>query len=75
MSKTVRFLAIPLVALLLTPSPVYAYLDPGTGSLAIQAILGSVFAGILLLKTYWRRLITFAMKPFRVRTEQDGDAR
>lgn len=70
-----RFIAIPFAALLFSPVQLYAYVDPGTGSLAIQGILGFVFAGILLLKTYWRRLLGFVRNPFRVRTERYGDRR
>ena len=37
-------------------SDVYAYLDPGTGSVIIQALIG-VIAGVLItLKIYWYKL-------------------
>ncbi len=37
-------------------SPAYAYLDPGTGSILIQLLLGG-FAGVLVVgKLYWYRL-------------------
>lgn len=34
----------------------FAYLDPGTGSLALQGLIASLLAGLFLLKAYWRRL-------------------
>jgi len=45
--------------------PIYfGYLDPGSGSLAIQIIFGSVLAGLLTLKTFWRKLHSlFKSKP------------
>ena len=33
-----------------------AYIDPGSGSLLIQAIAGGVAAGAVVAKLYWRRL-------------------
>ena len=37
-------------------TPAYAYLDPGTGSMLIQLLLGG-FAGVLVVgKLYWHRL-------------------
>lgn len=41
------------------PAPAYAYLDPGTGSMILQMILGGV-AGILVVgKLYWQRIKEF----------------
>ena len=39
--------------------PAYAYLDPGTGSILVQLLLGGV-AGVLVVgKLYWHRLKSF----------------
>jgi hypothetical protein len=39
--------------------PAYAYLDPGTGSMILQLILGGT-AGLLIVgKLYWHRLKEF----------------
>jgi predicted lipid-binding transport protein (Tim44 family) len=36
------------------PNPAYAYLDPGTGSMILQLLLGGV-AGVLIIgKLYWQ---------------------
>ena len=49
-----------LVAMLLLLSeragPLRAYLDPGTGSVALQLILGGVVAALATIKLYWDRL-------------------
>lgn len=38
------------------PSPAFAYLDPGTGSMILQLLLGGL-AGLLVVgKLYWQRL-------------------
>lgn len=40
-------------------SSAYAYLDPGTGSIALQVLLGG-FAGIALAgRLYWNKLLSF----------------
>ncbi len=45
------------VALVGTTAPAHAYLDPGTGSMILQVLLGG-FAGVALAgKLYWRRFL------------------
>ena len=42
--------------LLILPLPAYAYLDPGTGAMIIQAIV-AVFAGaVFFIKSNWNKL-------------------
>jgi hypothetical protein len=36
---------------------VLAYLDPGTGSMLVQLIVGGVAAALVALKLYWFRLL------------------
>jgi hypothetical protein len=54
-----------LAALLVgsSTSSAWAYLDPGTGSIILQVVLGGV-AGLLLAgKLYWHRLlVTFGLR-------------
>jgi hypothetical protein len=37
---------------------VIAYLDPGTGSMLVQLLVGGVAAAGVAAKLYWRRLLT-----------------
>lgn len=37
------------------PMPAAAYLDPGTGSLIIQGIVGALAAAAVTLKLYWHK--------------------
>ncbi len=37
-------------------SPAYAYLDPGTGSMLAQLLLGGVAGALVIGKLYWARL-------------------
>jgi hypothetical protein len=34
----------------------FAYLDPGTGSILLQAVIGGVASGLFILRMYWRRI-------------------
>lgn len=36
--------------------PAQAYLDPGTGSLVIQLVLGGIVAALTMVKLYWHKL-------------------
>ena len=38
---------------------VFGYLDPGTGSMLVQLVVGGVAAAAVTAKFYWRRLLTF----------------
>jgi hypothetical protein len=38
-------------------SAVFAYLDPGTGSMLVQLVVGGVAAAAVTAKFYWRRLL------------------
>jgi hypothetical protein len=44
---------------LLSSSPAYAYLDPGTGSIILQGVIGAISAFIVVLRLYWYRLLQF----------------
>lgn len=43
----------------------YAYLDPGTGSIIIQAIIGFIAAGIAAISIYWQKFKNFLRKIFK----------
>jgi hypothetical protein len=36
-----------------------AYIDPGAGSLLLQAVAGGVAAGAVVARIYWSRLLRF----------------
>lgn len=37
----------------------HAYLDPGTGSMIIQAVIGAVAGALFFIKTYWANIKAF----------------
>ncbi len=44
---------------LLASSPAYAYLDPGTGSILIQALLASIAVASAGVATFWAQIRAF----------------
>tara|TARA_B110000902_G_scaffold240354_1_gene289778 strand:- start:3672 stop:3917 length:246 start_codon:yes stop_codon:yes gene_type:complete len=61
-----------LLFILATSSPIYAYLDPGSGSFIIQMIIAGVLGGFYALKLYWQRLVGFFKGPNGVDEDDDG---
>tara|TARA_B100001123_G_C14667473_1_gene772137 strand:+ start:72 stop:290 length:219 start_codon:yes stop_codon:yes gene_type:complete len=52
------------VILILNPSYSYAYLDPGTGSIILQAIIGFIAASIATVSVYWTKFKSIISKIF-----------
>lgn len=57
--KAMPFTLIALTLALLCAAPAHAYLDPGTGSMILQVILGGVAAATVAMKLYWQRIKAF----------------
>jgi hypothetical protein len=47
---------------------VLAYLDPGTGSLLVQLIVGGVAAAAVAVKLFWYRILRF----LHIRRDEPG---
>jgi len=47
---------LPFLLVLFFTSNAHAYLDPGTGSMILQAILGGIAGAAVLLKLYWGKI-------------------
>ena len=56
-----KFISVILATHLITTNA-YAYIDPGTGTIIIQAIVGAIAAGAVTIKIYWHKLKTFFKK-------------
>ena len=52
-------------------SPSFAYLDPGTGSIIIQAILGFIAAAGATVTVYWKKFKEFFQKIFKSKKKVD----
>ena len=40
-------------------SPAYAYLDPGTGSMLVQGLIGGIAVVMSFLSIYWQKVKAF----------------
>ena len=50
--------------LIIIPNTSYAYLDPGTGSIILQAILGFIAATVASVSIYWAKFKILIKKIF-----------
>ncbi len=50
------FTIVMLVAIILCATPAHAYLDPGTGSMLVQALIAALAAVSVSLGIFWRRI-------------------
>ena len=53
-----------LTIIFLYPSASYAYLDPGTGSILLQAILGAIATGFMTISIWWQKFKSLISKIF-----------
>lgn len=62
MKYSKRFIAasvFSVIPLLISSRGTDPYIDPGTGSMILQVGIGFLFGGLLALKIFWNRIITF----------------
>jgi hypothetical protein len=48
-------LTVPALLLLSTQNA-YAYLDPGTGSMILQGLIGGIAGGMFAIRIYWGKI-------------------
>jgi hypothetical protein len=60
---------IMFVVCVVFPTNAYAYLDPGTGSLIIQATIASVAAMGYIIKIYWNKIVGFFLRKKNVQID------
>ncbi len=66
------WLALYVVAMLLVPfHAIHAYLDPGTGSMLAQILIGGLLSSVFLVKLFWHR-IHRALHVQRLPKDTDG---
>ena len=51
-----------------SPSTAHAYLDPGTGSIILQVLLGGVAGLALACKLYWKKFVSSSVSSANLRT-------
>jgi len=60
-------IALALGLFLLAPASAHAYIDPGTGSYLLQALVAGAMGGAMALKLYWQKVKAFFSR-------SDGDS-
>ena len=63
------------VASLICTGPAWAYLDPGTGSMMLQLLLGGIAGAMVVGKLYWHRFRGFLTSRFSGRPRDSVRAR
>ena len=69
MSKS-NLLLLSSIYLILSISNAYSYLDPGTGSIILQAIIGFIAASIATISVYWEKFKLIILKIFRKKNKE-----
>jgi len=59
--SNLKFLFL-IFSLIAYTSPAYAYLDPGTGSMLVQGLIGGVAVVMSFLSIYWQKVKAFFIK-------------
>ena len=74
------FISLVLFGLLFFPKKAHAYIDPGTGSMMLQALIGGIAAGLVIIRLYWTKLKEFflsrsAQEPQSQDKESESDSK
>jgi hypothetical protein len=64
--KGLKLAVLCLWVLLFLTRPAHAYLDPGSGSMVLQLLLGGVAAVGVVIKLFWHRILNI----FGIRKEE-----
>ena len=58
--KTVVMTTLLFIAgVVISATPLHAYLDPGTGSFVFQMLIASLLGALFTVKIFWQRLKNF----------------
>lgn len=58
MSYKFSFVVIAFLLIAQT-GPAFAYIDPGTASIALQALIGGVVSALFVVRLYWQKIKRF----------------
>lgn len=74
MTASTRFVAAVILAMVLLSGPdsAHAYIDPGSGSIIIQAIVAAVVGMAVTLKLFWQKIKMSVLSLFSRRQKEEG---
>ena len=64
-----KFSVLYILGFIIFPTKAFAYLDPGTGSIILQAILGFIAATVASVSIYWAKFKSLISKLFNKKKE------
>lgn len=70
--SNVTLLYLAAVLVVISPRTAYAYLDPATGSMLLQLVLGGLAGLALMVKLFWRKILRFLGFERRAGDEREG---
>jgi len=56
------YVSFTLGLFIISPSAAQAYLDPGSGSLLFQLLIGGILSGLFAIKLYYKKIKLFFKK-------------
>ena len=54
--RNIFLIIFGLIATVMMSGPAHAYLDPGTGSMILQLLLGGIAGAMVVGRLYWQRI-------------------
>jgi len=54
--------AFALIVVLFSEKVAYAYIDPGTGSMILQAVLAAIVGSAVAIKIFWRKIKSLCLR-------------
>ena len=66
-----KIIITSLIFILFINNKAFAYLDPGTGSIILQAIIGGIVAGATYCSIYWQKIKNFFNKRNNKKNKKD----
>mgnify|MGYP006114167827 CR=1 FL=1 len=66
-----KILITTFIFVLFLNTKAFAYLDPGTGSIILQSILGAIAAGASYCAIYWQKIKNFFNKRVKKKDKKD----
>ena len=74
LGRSMALSVVPAVFLLGLPGETHFYIDPGTGSIVLQAVIGGIVGALVALKLFWGQIKGFFGRLFhggKKRTEHE----
>ena len=68
-----KCILVTITLLFFLSNDAYAYLDPGSGSIILQAILGFIAAALATASYYWNKLKIFFSKLFKREKKSESE--